>query len=218
MLSSTHRFSYLLVILIVMIAVAPLLNEFTYLRLAFDLTLSLLFISGLFVVSRHKVIPWIATVFAVPMLLSIWLQYFDVIWPAVNLGGKVSGIFYFAIIAGVVITFVFSTQKVTWEVICASLVGYLLVGTMWGFCYAVIELVQPGSFRATQCVIDCNNSGFFYYSFITLTTVGYGDITPLSGIARSFSMLEGIVGQSYMAVLVARLVGLHVAGAGDSRG
>ena len=56
-----------------------------------------------------------------------------------------------------------------------------------------------------------DSSGFMYYSFITLTTVGYGDITPVTGVARSFSLLEGIVGQTYMAVLVARLVGLHVA-------
>lgn len=212
---TAHRFTYLLITLVVMIAVAPLLYDFNYLRIAFDLALSMIFLAGLFVVSQHKTLPWLAALLAIPMLISIWLRYFDQVWPVMDLIGKVSGIFYFATIAAAIITFVFRTHRVTWELISAALVGYLLLGTMWGFCYAVIELVQSGSFRATECAVGCNDSGFFYYSFITLTTVGYGDITPLTGIARSFSMLEGIVGQSYMAVLVARLVGLHVAGASE---
>lgn len=212
---TAHRFTYLLITLVVMIAVAPLLNEFTYLRITFDLALSMILIAGLFVVSQHKILPWFAALLAIPMLVSIWLRYFDQVWPVIDLVGKVSGIFYFATIAAAIITFVFCTHRVTWELISAALVGYLLLGTMWGFCYAVIELIQSGSFQITQCAAGCKDAGFFYYSFITLTTVGYGDITPLTGISRSFSMLEGIVGQCYMAVLVARLVGLHVAEAGQ---
>jgi len=82
---------------------------------------------------------------------------------------------------------------------------------MWGFGYNLIDLLQPGSFNVPDHFTRSKGSFHIYYSFITLTTVGYGDITPISGMARSLSMLEGIIGQSYMAVLVARLVGMQVA-------
>jgi voltage-gated potassium channel len=54
-------------------------------------------------------------------------------------------------------------------------------------------------------------SHFSYYSFVTLTTLGYGDITPLTPVARSLSLLEAITGQLYIAILIARLVGIHIA-------
>jgi voltage-gated potassium channel Kch len=59
-------------------------------------------------------------------------------------------------------------------------------------------------------MIDEARSVFIYYSFVTITTLGYGDITPITGVARAFSMLEAIVGQIYLVVLVARLVGVNI--------
>ncbi len=207
-----YRFTTLLVTLVIMIGVSPLLRESAYLRIAFNLVLTVIFVAGLLVVARNKTLAWLATLLAVPMWLYIWSGYFNMNWPQLELVGKVSGIVYFGLIAGRIIRFVFATRNVTWEVISAALVGYLLLGTMWGFCYAVIEHNMAGAFKLPTNA-GHGSSSFFYYSFITLTTVGYGDITPVSGMARSFSMLEGIVGQCYMAVLVARLVGLQVAAA-----
>lgn len=208
-----HRFYYLLLTLLLTIVVGPLIVDFTILRIVFDLSLSMIFVFGCFAVSRKKYIPWVAFIFAIPMLFSVWAGYFGFTMPLLILIGRISGIFYFALLACVILVFVFTCRSVSWEVIAAALVVYLLLGAMWGFCYTVIDLIQPGSFNAAEQLSDQSGSGFMYYSFITLTTVGYGDITPISGVARSFSLLEGIVGQSYMAVLVARLVGLHVAGA-----
>ena len=205
---TSHRFFYLLISLLLAIIVAPLLNEFPFLRIVYDISISMIFIFGFFALSRYKLTPWIAIALAIPMLLSIWINIFGLNMPQLEIIGKISGIAYFALLAGMILSFIFTSQKVTWEVIAAALVVYLLLGVLWSYSYAVIDLLQPESFKWAG---EHNDLSFLYYSFITLTTVGYGDITPVTGIARSLSMLEGIIGQSYMAVLVARLVGMHVA-------
>lgn len=71
------------------------------------------------------------------------------------------------------------------------------------------ETFQPGSFQMPQGTI--NQATFTYYSYVTLTTLGYGDITPISTPARSLALLEAMMGQLYLAVLIARLVGIHIA-------
>ena len=88
---------------------------------------------------------------------------------------------------------------------------YLLLGVIWSILYAFVEFLQPGSFRGlTEQVAASWNRDWVYYSFVTLTTLGYGDITPVTQTARSISLIEAIVGQFYIAVLVAGLVGAHI--------
>ena len=72
------------------------------------------------------------------------------------------------------------------------------------------QTLQPGSFSMAQGQSGKTQIEFTYYSFVTLTTLGYGDITPLSSRVKVLSMLEAVVGQIYLVVLVARLVGLHI--------
>jgi voltage-gated potassium channel len=86
----------------------------------------------------------------------------------------------------------------------------------WGSIYSVIEVSRPGSFQATGEMAEALKSPesrgpvLVYYSFVTMTTVGYGDITPLSSPARTMSWLEAMTGQFYIAVLVAGLVGIRL--------
>lgn len=88
---------------------------------------------------------------------------------------------------------------------------YLLLGVMWSIAYAVTEHLQPGSFRGLAEGVSASGSrDWVYYSFVTLTTLGYGDITPLTQTARSLSLVEAIVGQFYIAVLVAGLVSAYI--------
>jgi hypothetical protein len=109
---------------------------------------------------------------------------------------------------------------VTADKIYGALCVYLLIGLTWGFMFLTLEGVQPGSFSLGQGQpngIAKDPATLVYFSFVTLSTVGYGDITPLSPPARSLAFMEAIIGQIYLAVLVARLVGLHIASsmAGD---
>jgi hypothetical protein len=103
-----------------------------------------------------------------------------------------------------------TTGEVNREIIFAALLLYLLAGLMWAFVYTFLELVDPASFN-----IDLGHSKsplfiFQYYSLVTITTLGYGDITPVTEVAKALSVLEAVVGQLYLVVAVAWLVGMHV--------
>ena len=89
---------------------------------------------------------------------------------------------------------------------------YLLLGVMWSIAYTVLEYMQPGSFKGlTELVSPTSDLDWIYFSFVTITTLGYGDITPLTQTARSLAVAEAIVGQFYIAVLVAGLVSAYIA-------
>ena len=95
--------------------------------------------------------------------------------------------------------------------IVGAICVYLLLGVMWSIAYTVLEFSQPGSFKGlTELVSPVWNPDWIYFSFVTITTLGYGDITPLTQTARSLSFLEAIVGQFYIAVLVAGLVSAYI--------
>ena len=86
----------------------------------------------------------------------------------------------------------------------------LLFALMWASLCRILEMVHPGSFRVPEIQEGQEKLPLIYYSFVTITTLGYGDITPLTPLARSLAILEAVVGQLYIAVQVAWLVGVHV--------
>ena len=87
---------------------------------------------------------------------------------------------------------------------------YLLIGVTWAVVYVILNSVEPGSFSFPDHDSGKGDS-LFYFSFVTLVTLGYGEITPVSEIARSFSVVEAIMGSLFLTILVARLVGLYTA-------
>ena len=87
---------------------------------------------------------------------------------------------------------------------------YLLAALLWAFLYTFLELVDPASFNVDLSEPQGYLLVFQYYSFVTITTLGYGDITPVTEVAKAFSALEAVVGQLYLVVAVAWLVGMYV--------
>ncbi len=83
---------------------------------------------------------------------------------------------------------------------------------MWGIVYLLLNVIAPGSFVGiTGETWSEQLNEFTYHSFVTLTTLGYGDITPAAPVARTLNYLEAVLGQMYLTVLVAALVGIHIA-------
>lgn len=88
---------------------------------------------------------------------------------------------------------------------------YLLLGVIWALVYSLVDLADPASFAGIDASTRAGwDSGWIYFSFVTLTTLGYGDITPVTATARSLAYTEAIAGQFYIAVLVAGLVGAYI--------
>lgn len=108
-------------------------------------------------------------------------------------------------------------REITSETISMSISVYLLLGFTWGLFYIVLHHVQPLAFNLGSPPAPDSGASeqkafpiLIYFSLTTLATIGYGDITPVSLQARYAAVAEGIMGQFYMAILVARLVGMQM--------
>lgn len=114
-----------------------------------------------------------------------------------------------AMIALILLSQIFRPGRVSHLRIQGAIAVYLLFGVLWAHAYHIVDIVQPGSFRGPTDELS-NLSGWAYYSYVTLTTVGYGDITPVTSVARTLSVGEALAGQLYLAVLIARLVAMEI--------
>jgi hypothetical protein len=119
----------------------------------------------------------------------------------------------------IILSHITREKHVTEDVIFGAIVAYLLMAIMWSFMYSVVEDLHPGSFVIPEGPVKHSQFLFTYFSFVTIATLGYGDITPLTAAACSLSILEAIIGQIYLVVVVAWLVGMFVSQsiAGNSR-
>src|SRR5262249_34101121 len=103
---------------------------------------------------------------------------------------------------------------ITFHRILGAVAAYLLLGVIWAYAYSLVALLRPGAFSGPVSPAD-GPRAWFYFSFVTLTTVGYGDVLPVHPVARSLATLEAVVGSLYLAILIARLVSLAVVPGGN---
>jgi hypothetical protein len=141
------------------------------------------------------------------------------VWDGIAVVRHLFGVGFLGYVIAMMLLFIFVSQRVTFNTVCASLCVYLLLGVLWSIAYSVVDLLDPAAFYCSLPggqpspvlqISKAGPSGALYFSFATLTTLGYGDIVPTSPIARILASTEAITGQLYLAVLVARLVGLHI--------
>jgi uncharacterized membrane protein len=123
--------------------------------------------------------------------------------------GELFGTLFVGFVASLLIKFIFSHQDVTKEVIYAAVVVYLLLAIMRSFSFQLMEHFSPGSFSVPEST-SRDVYQFLYFSFVTITTLGCGDIAPLTSKASSLVILEAATGQMYPVVVIARVVGMHV--------
>ncbi len=107
--------------------------------------------------------------------------------------------------------FIVRAGRVDAEVLCAGISAYLMLGLLWALAYLLTAQVSPNAFAMSGPGAKESLSGFdaYYFSFVTLCTVGYGDITPVSRLARTLAMLESVIGTLFITVLIARLVAMY---------
>ncbi len=202
------RFLFLLISILLMFVVRPFLEGYIGIGILLEMFFSFILFSGVYAVSqkKHQVITALAL--ASPALVMRWSTHL-VKSPAFSLLGNGFMILFFLYVVIVFLSYLFGEDEVTADVIMAAVCGYVFIGLMWAFVFSVLEGLQPGSFRLGEGQSE-DIRNFTYYSFVTQTTLGYGDITPLTAPTRSLSLLEAIIGQLYLAVLIARLVGIHI--------
>ena len=169
-----------------------------------------LFSAVLAIGGRRRTLIW-SSVLVTPALAGKWANYFrpDLVPAEIFLG---AGVLFTGYVVLKLFGYIFRAPRVNTEILCAAAANYLMLGLLWSFGYSLVAGANPDAFVVTygssagHLMMGANS---MYFSFATLCTVGYGDIVPVSSVARMLAVLEAIVGMFYMTMLVARLVSLY---------
>ena len=203
------RFMRLLVLLLGLLVLSPLFEEYFKLRLLGDLFFTAIFIYASYSLSRSKALAAVAVSLALPTIVLFWIKpFYTVQW--VEISGGLCGVAFMVIISAAILHHIFLEQNINADLIAGAIVVYLIMALMWSLLYNVLEAIHPGSFKFPEGTTQPRGEMSLYFSLVTITTVGYGDITPVTRVARAFANLEAVVGQLYLVILVSWLVGMYV--------
>jgi hypothetical protein len=205
--------SFLLVFLVVTIFIAYPITALPIGKFLVLISFSLILISGATIVLDKRILRIFVLVIVLLNLVLRWIMYFK------DVAGLSSWIVLFdficcAILSVIVLIQVFREGPITIHRIAGAISVYLLFGLMWAFVYQIIALQAPDAFKLPASLgtytADTLQSNLLYFSFVTLTTLGYGDILAVHPSARMLVMLEALTGQLFPAILLARLVSLEI--------
>jgi len=208
-----NKYSLLLITLILILLISPFVGHYPAISFFAD---SILFISAILFVSRiqggHTAFFYIS----VPLACFAVIFHFLTLFVAERIYFTLPALLFYMTFLAMAIIFllrrIFSEKRVTGDTVKGSISVYILIGYWWQMLYTLIWALYPASFSLQIARID--SPDFFYFSFTTITTLGYGDVIPKGYFAKTAAILEAIFGQIYLAVLVARLVSLHVSHSG----
>jgi len=209
------NFSYMLIGMLITLVIGPVLLEFGIDRFGFSILLSLniTLIVGVWSIVDSRRWFGIGIALAVFTLVA---SSIDIIWPTftaevIGLTGIIAFCF-FSLAFTVIQLFQSPDQQITANRLVGAASVYLLLGLGLGVLNMLIELVLPGSYKG----LDPNGDGsvgidLIYYTFVSMTTLGYGDVVPIRPLAQAVAYMSAVAGQFYIATLVAGLVGAYVA-------
>jgi hypothetical protein len=181
-----------------------------------DVLLSLIVLSGALAVSDRRIEFVPLALVAIVVIAVRWEGWFfpPGLPPPIR---SEALLFALALLIAFIGIKVFGAGTAMLDRIWGAIVLYMLVGVLWGLAYELVNIYIPAAYQGiAQGDKPDDRWTWVYFSFTTLTTVGYGDITPVARAARSLSNLEALIGQLYPAVVLARLVSLQVAGSGST--
>ncbi len=208
--SRQTRFLLLLISLLAFMVLEPFIYEYTGIKSLLSIFFSVILFTSIYAVSEKKSTSIIAILLALPKLITTWALGFTT-HPLLYFFDSILGIIFIGYIIVLILKHIFRQEDITLETIYGAIVVYIFIGLIWVLLYKIVEIIHPNSFSLATVLAADSKKNLYYFSFVTLTTLGYGDITPVSFPAKSIAMLEAIVGQMYIAVLIARLVGIHIA-------
>ncbi len=199
---------FLLASLVALIVLFPFLEGGVIRYAILNLLVSIVLLSGVYAESydrRH--FTW-ALILGIPALLMSWATI-TTISPTIQFLSIVTAIPFYLFTIITLFLAILRSDQVTINEIYGAISVYLLIGIVWAYLYNLVQKLVPGSFfysgfDSVNHII--NGSDLLYFSFITLTTLGYGEITPITNYARSLVVLEVVIGVFFIAILISRLV------------
>ncbi len=213
-----ERYTVLLASIFIYTLLSALLPQNTCGAALLDFIFLVLVISVVFEAARFRSIFSIFGLLGLLALLGHGVSY---LWGGKSQGQVILSISSILFILAAIIQVskrVLGSKVVTGDTIRGAIIIYLLIGALFTSVFILIEIAIPGSYlitnsagRPTGCAIDKVSKLFSYYSMVTLTTLGYGDIVPVKELSRTTAWVEAFIGQIYLAVIIARLVGIYIA-------
>lgn len=184
---------------------SPFIQDLSFGRAIEGLLVTAILLSALFAVSGGGSLL-AGLLFAAAALLGQWLGFF---LPHLAAFFLLPALAFMGFVIARLLGYVLRATEVNHETLCACVAGFLMIGLLWAMGYTVLAKFEPSAFSLTVPGQTMDSFNAFYFSFVTLSTIGYGDITPVSRVARMLSVMEAITGMFYVAVLVARLVSIY---------
>jgi len=203
---------FLSLLVVEMFVIGPVVRTGRTFGLARDVLFSILLVAGVFTVVRHRTLQWTTGLF---VLLAIALRWGAIVFdtPWLLFWNAVLTLLATVAFLLIVLWWVYREGPVTGHRVRGAVAAYLLLALCFSFAYSLIEYVHPGAFTLPPGGaqgIRTRPESFLYFSVVTLTTVGFGDIAAVHPVGRSLVMVEALVGTLYPAILLARLVTLQI--------
>jgi len=172
---------------------------------------SVLLVAGVALVAKNRMTRGLVAGAGAGARIIHWTQH---VVPGTGLSmmSAFSSLCFLAILAGVVFREVLNKGPITLHRVQGAVAVYLLLGLIWAFAYDMVLLSAPDAFHSSELTVQHKTvtPPLIYFSVMTLTTVGYGDITPIHPMARALAMLEAVIGQLFPVILIARLVAMEL--------
>ncbi len=204
--------AFLILLIVEIFIIAPMSRSGIAIGLINNVLFSLLLLVGLLTMTRHKALQSVLAMFVAMAVATHWAR---LVFGVTGLD-LLDGFLLLACVAGflvIVLWQVYREGPVTAHRIMGAVAGYLLLSVVFAVAYNLVEILHTGSFQMPAALTQFGEPQgrvFYYFSVTTLTTAGFGDITAVNPFARTLVMMEALIGQLYPAILIARLVSLHV--------
>jgi len=218
-----HRFAILLASLLSLLAVSPVLLSLGHAAPGLDIVTAFVALAAVISLGFEPHHRLFALLLGLPTAVLALGSHFlsgQIGFWTLTAAQAVAILFLFGA-AALIVRSLFTSKVMMFDSILGAVCGYLFVGLGWAVGYTLLEGFQPGSFTFDAAPSTAGSQSLadrlIYYSFITLTTVGYGDVTPVAPAARTLAWLEAIAGQFYLAVIVAGLVSMIVSNKASSQ-
>lgn len=215
--SDDHTFRDMTIALALLFILGPAVDHF-FPSSRFDSYLTVAFlVFALFEITRRASDLLIGLTLGIPAVAGSIFNAATPDSPAINLGPTIFAGLFLAFLVHRILKDILVGSRLSAEKIFGAVCAYLLIGFLFSSVYVFIALVDPDAFAYSEALAsDLKNSTsgqgvFTYFSFVTMSTLGYGDISPVSAAARSCAWIQAVLGQLYIAITIAALVGTHIA-------